>query len=90
MNSDIKNLLRNKHKVFKRYKKNRYIIEDKVIHDHLRNYHKCKRKMFYIGTNLANPSTDKKSDWELLNSFLYKLGNAYLDALLDFTKSLMV
>ena len=37
LNRNVKNLLRKQNKIYKRYKKNGYKVEDKVIMDRLRN-----------------------------------------------------
>ena len=60
-------MLRNQNKVFKRYKKNGYKIEDKVIVDRLRN--ECQETILNVkekylrelGSKLANPTTGQKS-----------------------------
>ena len=78
MNNNIKNLLRKKSKVFKRYKKNGYKPEDKIILDRLRNeshetiLNTKEKFLMDIGKKLANPTTGQKSYWKILNKFLNK------------------
>ena len=78
LNRNIKNLLRNQNKVFKRYKKNGYNDGDKVAVDRLRN--ECQEaiktaKENYLknlGEKLADPATGQKTYWKILNKFLNK------------------
>ena len=78
LSSDIKKLLRNQNKIYKRYKKNGYKNEDKVIVDRLRNechevVNNAKEKHLRdLGAKLADPTTGQKSYWKILNKFLNK------------------
>ena len=75
-NSNIKKLLRNQGKVFKRYKNNGYKNEDKFVVDRLRN--KCQeaivnakeKYLIGLGAKLADPTTGQKSYWKIMNKFL--------------------
>ena len=88
MNTNIKTLSRRKNKVFKRYKKNGYKNEDKVVVDRLRN--ECQEAIVNakenyfknLGSKLADPTTGQKSYWKILNTFLDKCKNPKIPCLL--------
>ena len=77
-NNNIKKLLRNQNKVFKRYKNNGYKNEDKFVLDCLRN--ECQEAIVNakekylkdLGAKLADPTTGQKSYWKILNKILNK------------------
>ena len=74
LDSDIKKLLRNQNKIYKRYKRNGYKMEDKIIMDRLRDechevIKNAKEKYLRdIGAKPADPTTGQKSYWKILNS----------------------
>ena len=78
MNTNIKKLLRNQKKVYKRYKRNGYKIEDKIICDRIRN--ECQETIVNakekylrdLGNKLADPTTGQNSYWKFLNKLLNK------------------
>ena len=78
LNRNVKNLLRKQHKIYKRYTKNNYKNEDKLILDHLRN--ECslaiksakERYLIDLGAKLSDPTTGQKIYWKILNKFLNK------------------
>ena len=78
LNSNIKNLLKRQSKVFKRYKKNGYKNEDKVLVDQVKKdcqeaIENAKEKYLRdLGAKLADPTTGQKSYWKILNKFLNK------------------
>ena len=78
MNNDIKNLLTNQNKIFKRFKNNGYKDEDKVILERLKKecqetIMKAKEKYLKdLGVKLADPTTGQKVYWRILNTFLNK------------------
>ena len=78
INSDIKKLLRNQNKAFKRYKNNGFKSEDKGVVNRLKNEYsqeimKTKEKRLKdLGKKLADPSTGQKKHWNILNNFLNK------------------
>ena len=78
LNRNIKRLLRNQNKIYKRYKRNGYKNEDKVIMDRLRTecheaITNAKEKHFRdLGAKLADPTTGQKTYWKILNKFLNK------------------
>jgi hypothetical protein len=78
LNRDVKNLLRKQNKIYKRYMRNGYKHEDKIIMDRLRNecslaIKNAKEKYFTdLGAKLADPSTGQKIYWKILNKFLNK------------------
>ena len=78
LNRDVKKLLRKQNKIYKKFKKNGYKNEDKVVLDHLRNQcfdaiNKSKENYFKdLGDKLANPTTGQKMYWKIVNKFLNK------------------
>ena len=78
LNTNIKKLIRNQNKIFKRYKKNGYKNEDKVVVDRLRNecheaIKNAKEKYLRdLGAKLADQTTGQKTYWKILNKFLNK------------------
>ena len=78
LNPDIKKLLRNQNKIYKKYKKNGFKNEDKIIIDRLRTecFHKIKdakeKHLMHLGGKLADPTTGQKTYWKILNRFLNK------------------
>ena len=78
MNKNIKRLLRNQSKVFKRYKRNGYKNDDKKILENLmiacQNEIMIAKEKYLknLGAKLASPYTGQKSYWKILNKFLNK------------------
>ena len=78
MNGNIKKILRNLNKVFKRYRRNGYKNDEKIIVDRLKTESqelilKAKEKYLKdLGAKLADPSTGQKSYWKIMNKFLNK------------------
>ena len=78
INRNIKNLLRHQNKIYKRYKKNGYKNEDKVIIDRLRKdcfeaiKNAKENHLRNLGKKLADPTTGQKTYWKILNIFLNK------------------
>ena len=78
MDGNIKKLLRNQNKVFKRYKRNGYKTDDKIVVDLLKA--ECQeaiiksKERYYkdLGAKLANPTTGQKFYWKILNKLLNK------------------
>ena len=77
-NRNIKNLLRKQNKIYKRYKKDGYKNEDKLILDRLKKecfeaITNAKEKHYRdLGTKLADPTTGQKIYWKIMNKFLNK------------------
>ena len=75
MNKNIKRLLRNQSKVFKRYKRNGYKNDDKQILENLKI--ECQNEIMIakdkysknLGAKLANSHTGQKSYWKIMNKF---------------------
>ena len=78
LNRDVKNLLRKQNKIYKKYKKNGYKNDDKVIMDRMRTecFFKIKnakeKYLSELGVKLADPTTGQKVYWKILNKFLNK------------------
>ena len=78
LNRNVKNLLRKQNKIYKKYKKNGYKNEDKIIMDRLRiecsdAIKNAKEKyLLNLGVKLADPNTGQKVYWKILNKFLNK------------------
>ena len=78
LNRNVKNLLRKQNKIYKRFKKNGYKNEDKLILDRLKNecfeaISKAKEKYYKeLGNKLADPATGQKIYWKIMNKFLNK------------------
>ena len=78
LNRNVKNLLRKQNKIYKKYKKNGYKNEDKIIMDRMRNecfdaINNAKEKYLEgLGAKLADPTTGQKIYWKILNKFLNK------------------
>ena len=78
MTKNIKTLLRKQNKNFRKYKKNGYKNEDKVILE--RSKLTCQEAISNakdthlktLGHRLANPSTGQKTYWKIMNKFLNK------------------
>ena len=76
LNRNVKNMLRKQNKIYKKYKRNGYKNEDKVIMDRLRNEcfvaiesvkEKCLRD---LGKRLADPTTGQNIYWKILKKYL--------------------
>ena len=77
-NRNVKNLLRKQNKIYKKFKKNGYKNEDKLILERVKNecfdaITKAKEKYYKdLGNKLADPTTGQKIYWKIMNKFLNK------------------
>ena len=96
INRNVKNLLRKQNKIYKKYKKNGYKNEDKIIMNRLRN--ECfdaikndkEKYLEGLGAKLADPTTGQKIYWKILNKFLNKCKVPRIPPLLVLEKLLLI
>ena len=78
LSKNVKKMLQNQNKIFKRYKKNGYKHDDKVAVDRVRNQCNAAIKdakenhLRNLGVKLADPTTGQKAYWRILNKLLNK------------------
>ena len=78
LNRNIKNLLRKQNKIYKKFKRNGYKIEDKLILDRMKTQSSEAIKnakddyMKSLGAKLADSTTGQKTYWKILNKLLNK------------------
>ena len=78
MNGNIKRLLRRQNKYYKKFRKNGYRNDDKIVLERIRS--ECSEaiqtaKVTYLkrqGEKLADATTGQKTYWKILNKFLNK------------------
>ena len=78
LNHDVKKMLKNQNKIHKKFKRNGYKNEDKIVLDRLRNQcfdiitYAKEKHLKDLGDKLANPATGQKTYWKIVNKFLNK------------------
>ena len=78
LNRHVKNLLKKQNKQYKKFRKNGYNDEDKIVLDQLKQecsyaIQSAKEKFLKDqGSRLSNPNTGQKTYWKILNGFLNK------------------